>query len=59
MKWTGTLEVIDGIAMKRKPNTKTFKVRSDVAEMNGIAVKRKSFASIKKGEGNWNSGGKN
>ena len=28
VKWTGTLEVIDGIAMKRKSNTKTFKVRT-------------------------------
>ena len=28
VKWTGTLEVIDGIAMKRKPITKTFKVRT-------------------------------
>ena len=28
VKCTGTLEVIEGIAMKRKPNTKAFKVRT-------------------------------
>ena len=29
-----------------------------VAEMNGIAVKRKPFADTKRGEGNWNSSGR-
>ena len=34
-------------------------IGTQVAEINGIAMKRKPFANTKRGEGNWNSCGGN